>query len=91
MNNKSYSHFLKIYFFTAFVRLPLLTLTLVPVFFVLYGGEITSFWKVVEQAGTLKNVGRYFFVLIISYFGQATYGWIQARKMEDVSKKEDQV
>jgi hypothetical protein len=80
MSERTYIDFLKANFLTFFIRLPLLTLALMPVFFVLYGGEIHKTGEVVKQLMTLGNVVKYFGVLIISYVGHVTYGWIQAKE-----------
>lgn len=79
MNEQSFVFFLKAYFVTFFVKLPLLTLALMPMFFVLYGGEFHKFSEIVKQLVTPGNGITYFGVLIISYFGQAIYGWTQAK------------
>jgi hypothetical protein len=88
MSEKRYFSLLRAEFFTFFVWYPLMTLILIPIFFVLYGGDFDQFWSVIEKLFTWSNVIKYFALLVISFIGHVTYGWLKQNAAEQSGTKE---
>lgn len=88
MKEGSYYDYMRKNFFAFFLWYPLLTLVILPIFFIIYGGSFDNFKLVLIRLMTLENAIKYFCLLVISYFGHVTYAWTRVRNPTYIKKQE---
>lgn len=81
MKDISFWGYLKRNFRTFFLWYPLLTLVLLPILFLVYGGSLNNFIETFTRLMTWQNVLKYLGVLIISYLGHVMYGWLRNKEL----------
>lgn len=85
MKDISFGGYLQRNFRTFFLWYPLLTLVLLPILFFVYGGSLNNFIETFSRLMTWQNFLKYVGVLIISYLGHGTYGWLRNKELTRTS------